>query len=583
MEQAVDNRACDSVGIDLGTTNSSIAYLNKQMIPVVVLNEEGKSSVPSVVFFDDEEIHIGDIALMNAKTDAERVVQFIKVRMGTNWRKTFQGDVHSPESISAIILKHLLLMAKPEIGLSQKAVITVPAYFDDKRRQATQDAGKIAGLDVTATLNEPMAALLAYGLHREVANETNEQHRKQNVLVYDLGGGTFDVTVVEVTPTEIRELATDGNRELGGKDWDQALIQYIADEFRKQHKIDLLKELEEPQLLQARQDLQIACEEAKQLLSKRRETSVRIFAFGQEHKTTVTREQFNQMTRSLLGSTIITAEKVLSEANLEWRKISRILLVGGSTLMPAVKDELKQLTGSPLEVRVNPLNAVALGASVYAHILECGEELTTVNLRDQKTTETTPTQAGPDKPRTPPTQRPEPRKKVVIPAEPLPAVRFVTAHGVGIKVLDANGTEFINKVLIGKNSRVPQTSPPFRTQLDKPSQPGSYVKLEITQGDSTEVDLVETLGEVRIEGFPPRTKPSRASATTAITEFVSTTLKFDEKGRLQVSAEYEDTATKRKQFVRTTLDVEGCLKKEEAEQHRQHMENVIIPRLYQPE
>ena len=225
-------RACESVGIDLGTTYSAMAFMDPNMVPRMVINAKGQSIIPSVVYFDEDEVLVGEAALENAEIEAEHVAQFIKVHMGEAWRKTYRGHEHTPESISAIILGHLAKQATQQIGPVKKAVITVPAFFNEKRRRATQQAGEIAGLEVIGTLNEPMAATLAYGLHR-----LNEE---QIVAVYDLGGGTFDVTIVKISPDEITELATKGNRELGGKDWDKALVEHVAVDFMNAHGVDPL-------------------------------------------------------------------------------------------------------------------------------------------------------------------------------------------------------------------------------------------------------------------------------------------------------------------------------------------------------
>ena len=237
----MNERACEAVGIDLGTTYSSLAFMDNSLMPRVVPDSSGQTVMPSVVFFDGNEIIVGEMALQQAKLCADRVVQFVKVHMGDPWRKEILGRVHTPESISAMILGQLVKEAEPQIGPISKAVITVPAYFTEKRRRATQQAGEIAGLEVIGTLNEPLAATLAYGLHHT--------DQTQVVVVYDLGGGTFDVTVVRISPNMLEELATAGNRQLGGRDWDQALIDHVANDFQRAHGQDLRRDA------QAMQDL----------------------------------------------------------------------------------------------------------------------------------------------------------------------------------------------------------------------------------------------------------------------------------------------------------------------------------------
>jgi molecular chaperone DnaK len=245
------------------------------MTPRVVSDSSGRAVTPSVVFFDDEEIIVGEIALEQAKAHADRAVQFIKVHMGDPWRREFLGREHTPESISAMILGQLVKEAEPQIGPVGKAVITVPASFTEKRRRATQQEGEIAGLEVIGTFNEPMAATLAYGLHHA--------SREQIVLVYDLGGGTFDVTVVRISPSELEELATSGNRQFGGRDWDRVLVDFVVDDFHKAHGADLRADE------QAMQDLRFECEHAKRRLTQMKRTTIRVHAAGRDHAVDVRR------------------------------------------------------------------------------------------------------------------------------------------------------------------------------------------------------------------------------------------------------------------------------------------------------
>jgi len=286
MSSVERQRGCQAVGIDLGTTYSSLAYLDSQLTPRIVADSSGQSVMPSVVFFDDQEVIVGELALQQARLRADRVVQFIKVQMGEAWRREFNGHVHTPESISAIILGQLLREAEPQIGPVASAVITVPAYFTEKRRRATQQAGEIAGLNVIGMLNEPMAATLAYGLYRSTG--------EQVAVVYDLGGGTFDVTVVRIRPDDLEELATCGNRQLGGRDWDQCLIDMVADDFQRRHGRD-------PRTLpQALQDLHLECERAKRRLGRLEKTAIRLHAFDHDHAVELTRAQFEALTAHLV-------------------------------------------------------------------------------------------------------------------------------------------------------------------------------------------------------------------------------------------------------------------------------------------
>lgn len=535
---AMSERACQSVGIDLGTTYSSLAYMDSQMTPRVVSDSSGQTVVPSVLFFDDQEIIVGDIALQHAKLRADRVVQFVKVHMGDDWKRDIGGRIHTPESLSALILAHMVREAEPQIGEIPSAVITVPAFFTEKRRRATEQAGAIAGLDVLATLNEPMAAAIAYGL-----NKDNKEH---TALVYDLGGGTFDVTVVRISPTELEELATCGNRQLGGKDWDQCLIDHVLHQFEREHKADPRQDL------QAIQDLQIACERAKRQVSKMARTSVRFSALGRESNVTISREDFADMTAHLVQLTRLTTEMVLSDVGLTWKDISKVILVGGSTQMPTVRQMLRSVSGREPDIGVNPVLAVALGAAAYAHMLETGRAPKAI-LRKKSVAdvEERPPEEAPvaiDTPAIPPDHSP------VLP----PNIRFVTAHGVGIRTRQPDGQR-VNHVLISKHQRVPASATGrFRT---RGANPGSArrIRIEVTQGDTTDIELAELLGIGSIEGLP---------VGEAEGQPVEVNLSFDSQGRLHLYAVYVNTG----QALRMTLDIPGGLKEEEVQQYRRYME-----------
>lgn len=597
-------RACESVGIDLGTTYSSLAYLDSQLTPRIVPDSNGQTVTPSVVYFGDDEIIVGELALQQAKLDADRVAQFIKVHMGDDWRKEYGKHVHTPESLSAIILGYLVREAEPQIGPIRKAVITVPAYFTEKRRRATQQAGEIAGLEVIGTLNEPMAATLAYGLHRHDG--------EQFAVIYDLGGGTFDVTVVRITPDEIQELATNGNRQLGGRDWDQALIDFVAEDFCKTHGAD-------PRTLpQAAQDLQLECESAKRRLSKLPKTAVRLHAFGHDHVTEITRQQFESLTVPLLQSTKLTMELALEDAGLTWNRISRVVLVGGSTHMPAVRAMLKDTCGFPPDTGVNPVTAVALGAAIYAHMLETGHELKTLHpaapvsgqppaglsedlleadlpvvelIAESGSASPTDSKASGSKhdDEPPPLKfdtseelatftKPQPhtaepapgsRLRQDVPGSPyrLPKVMFVTAHGVGLKVRSGQGWK--NSVLIAKNTPVPARVTKRYVTAER-SHGRAHLKLEVTQGDTPHVELAEVLGTGRIEGFPPNEPAGQP---------VDVSLEFDVQGRLHIRALYVNTGRE----MEWSLDIPGGLRSEEVREHREFLQKAGFLRVYSPD
>lgn len=559
-------RAGESVGIDLGTTYSSLAYMDSNLLPRIVQDSSGSGVIPSVIYFDEAGVVVGEVALQQSKYHAERTVQFIKVHMGDRWEQRFHGHVHTPESLSAIILRNLLREAEPQIGPVRSAVITVPAYFTERRRLATQQAGEIAGLEILGTLNEPMAATLAYGLHR--------QGEEQLVVVYDLGGGTFDVTIVRIAPDEIEELAINGNRQLGGRDWDKRLIDFIADEFQKAHQINPRTDL------QAMQNLRLECELAKRRLSGMLRTPLVLHACGREYITEVTRQQFEELTAGLLHTTQVITELALDDAGLDWSQISRVVLVGGSTKMPAVRQMLKQTSGLDPDVEVNPVLAVALGAAIYAHTLDTGGVLKPIRRLSVEEEEAEPEPVGqaPDEPRGEPVPtvdagEPSPGIDETVEyfgppaAETVPKVRFVTAHGVG--VLARAGEEWKNVVLIPRNTQVPASaSRQFVTA--SATGGGTYVKIEITQGDTPEPELAEVLGTGRIAEFPRNEPPGQP---------VDVIMEFNPEGRLHIKAVYVNTG----QEIEMSLDIPDALRPEEVRKEKLHLDKTTYLNLFDPD
>ena len=524
-------RGCEAVGIDLGTTYSAMAYLDEQMTPRMVQDSSGQAVVPSVVFFDDEEVVVGDIALQQARMQSDRCAQFVKVHMGDDWKREFNGQTHTPESVSAIILAHLVREAEPQIGPISKAVITVPAYFTEKRRRATQQAGEIAGLEVIGTLNEPMSAALAFGLYRE--------DKEQVAVVYDLGGGTFDVTVVRISPNELTELATLGNRQLGGRDWDQALVNYVADDFKKQFNVDPRDDS------QAKQDLVIACEQAKRRLGRMNQTAVRLHALGHDHNCQVTRAEFESMTAPLLQATRLTTEMALQDADVKWDDVAKVVLVGGSTHMPKVREMLKEVSGQDPDTGVNPVLAVALGAAQYAHMLESGNAPTAVHQK----------QDDDAIPVDPEINIAGMKRQSDASVAAIPQVGFVTAHGVGVKALV--NKKKANVVLIRKNARVPcEVSKTFKTIPDANGQTRQRIPIEVTQGDTPQLDLAETLGRGQIEGIPGDDPPGQP---------VKVTMSFDQQGRLHVNSLYVNSG----QELNIELEIPGGLAEEQVQEYKE--------------
>ena len=349
------------IGIDLGTTNSCVAVMEGGE-PVVIANAEGNRTTPSVVAFSKTgERMVGQVAKRQAVTNHDRTVASIKRRMGSDYKVDIDGKKYTPQEISAMILQKLKADAEAYLGGTvTEAVITVPAYFNDAQRQATKDAGKIAGLDVKRIINEPTAAALAYGVDKEA---------EQKVMVYDLGGGTFDVSILDIGDGVIEVLATNGNTHLGGDDFDECVMNYLVSEFKKAEGIDLSNDKV------AMQRLKEAAEKAKIELSGVTSTNINLpyitaDATGPKHlDVTLTRAKFNELTAHLVEATAGPVKQAMADAGLTANDISKVLLVGGSTRIPAVQDEVKKLTGKEGFKGINPDECVAVGAAIQGGVL----------------------------------------------------------------------------------------------------------------------------------------------------------------------------------------------------------------------
>ncbi len=360
------------IGIDLGTTNSCVAVMEGGK-PVVIPNAEGSRTTPSVVAFTkDGERLVGQVAKRQAVTNPERTVISIKRQMGTSHKINIDGKEYTPQDISAMILTRMKESAEAYLGETvTQAVITVPAYFNDSQRQATKDAGRIAGLEVMRIINEPTAASLAYGLDKE---------GNQKILVYDLGGGTFDVSILDIGDGVFEVRATNGNTHLGGDDFDERIIDYIAESFKKENGIDLKQDRI------AYQRLKEAAEKAKIELSGTMTANINLpfitaDATGPKHlDMTLTRAKFEELTRDLVDATIEPMRKALSDANLTYDQIDKIILVGGSTRIPAVQEAVKKVTGKEPFKGINPDECVAIGAAIQGGVL--GGEVKDVLLLD---------------------------------------------------------------------------------------------------------------------------------------------------------------------------------------------------------
>ncbi len=482
-----------TVGIDLGTTNSVVAVLEGGE-PTVIANAEGSRTTPSIVGFTKSgERLVGTSAKRQAVVNPDRTIISIKRKMGTNDRVTVDGTNYSPEQISAMILQKLKTDAEAYLGDKvDKAVITVPAYFNDAQRNATKDAGRIAGLEVLRIINEPTAAALAYGLDKK-KNET--------ILVYDLGGGTFDVSVLDVGDGVFEVRSTAGDTHLGGDDWDQRIVDFVADEFRKDQGIDLRKDK------QALQRLREAAEKAKIELSNVTQTNVNLpfitaDAEGPKHlDVTLTRARFEELTRDLLDRTVEPFDRSLKDAGTEASKVDEIILVGGSTRMPQVQELVKRLGGGKEPNRsVNPDEVVAIGAAIQAGVL--GGEVKDVVLLD------------------------------------------VTPLSLGIQTLGDMFTK-----LIERNTTIPtRKSETFSTAADGQTA----VDVVVYQGERQMASQNKLLGRFQLTGIPP--------APRGVPQ-VEVTFDIDANGIVNVSA--KDRATSKEQ--RITISGQGTLDKSEVE------------------
>lgn len=469
------------LGIDLGTTFSAVACMDENNTPQIIPNLEGKRTMPSVVLFESGEVIVGEEAKQNSVVNPLNVCQLIKRQMGD---KQFlfitedNPDGFTPEEVSAMILRELKKAAEQSLGQEiAKAVITVPAYFSDAQRKATQDAGKIANLDVVGIINEPTAAAIAYCY--------KGSHTRQTVLVFDFGGGTFDVTILTLENNrEIEIIATDGENNLGGFDFDNEIMEMVTDAFEENHNIDLYEDTA------ALQELRGRAEQAKISLSSKTKTTLAMRSQGATVKLEITREEFEKRTKEYVDTAQNIMEKALNASGRQWSDLDKIILVGGSSRIPAVQEMIERVTGIVPSHELHPDEAVAMGAACYASILDT----------DAKPTD----------------------NAIAV------KVSDVNSHSVGI-VLHGNGLPF-NQVLIPKNTKIPTV----KTHDVSPTSEGQTGYLiQITEGESRDISEVTIIGEAQIETDPMSVKDNQAVEAFCDTSgIIHVTLSNKDTGKL---------------------------------------------------
>ena len=471
------------IGIDLGTTNSCVAVMEGGK-PTVITNAEGSRTTPSVVAFTKTgERLVGEPAKRQAVTNADKTISSIKRHMGTDYRVTIDDKKYSPQEISAMILQKLKADAENYLGEKvTEAVITVPAYFNDAQRQATKDAGKIAGLDVKRIINEPTAAALAYGLDNE---------NEQKIMVYDLGGGTFDVSIIEIGDGVIEVLSTAGNNRLGGDDFDQKIADYMLAEFKRTEGVDLSNDK------MALKRIKEAAEKAKKELSSSTTTNINLpfitaTADGPKHfDMNLTKAKFDELTHDLVEKTAEPVRRALSDAGLNASELSKVLLVGGSTRIPAVQDKVKQLTGHEPSKTLNPDECVALGASVQGGKLAGDAGAGDILLLD---------------------------------VTPL-SLSIETMGGIATRLIERNTT------IPTKKSQIFSTAADNQTAVD----------INVVQGERQFAKDNKSLGQFRLDGIPP--------ARRGVPQ-IEVTFDIDANGIVNVSA--KDLGTGKEQHITIT-------------------------------
>ncbi len=502
-----------AVGIDLGTTFSAVAKLDDLGRPQTLINAEGDKLTPSVLLFEGTNVVIGKEAVKAMGTDWEMIAECPKRDLGHRmFHKVLGGRQYPPEALEAWILNKLREDTRKQIGDFEKVVVTVPAYFDEVRRKCTQDAGYIAGFDVMDIINEPTSAAIAFGFQQGFLSSDGNSGPLQRILVYDLGGGTFDVTVMEIDGNEYRALATDGDVQLGGRDWDQRLVDYVTEAFIRQHGLDPREDANTHGLLWRE------CEDAKRTLSARMKASIACHYQGRAVRVEVSRQQFEEMTQDLLDRTAFTTRQTLQAAGLQWNDIHRVLLVGGSTRMPAVLEMLKQLSGKEPDSSVSPDEAVAHGAALHAGLLLVKFGGKSPNFK----------------------------------------IKNVNSHSLGVVATDRKTKRSRNAILVPRNTPLPVTAKRvFKTQ----KQGQRSILVQIVEGESASPDDCVQLGKCTV-----RDLPSNLPAGTPI----EVRFKYRENGRLTVAVRVEGTD----KLLKHDITRENSLSKDQLDSWRKYISGI---------
>jgi molecular chaperone DnaK len=465
------------VGIDLGTTFSVIAYLDPQGRPVTVVNAEGELSTPSAVFLDPAGAVVGTEALKAGEAEPERLASYPKRDMGRDaYHQPVRGEQLPPEVLQALILRKLKADAEARLGPLRQAVITVPAYFNEPRRKATQDAGRMAGWEVLDILNEPTAAAIAYGVQSGFLAAAGAGDRAETFLVYDLGGGTFDVTLMRIEGKCFSVLGTAGDVELGGLDWNQRLLDHVADKFNEQFGTDPRSDHAATERLRAE------VEQVKRSLSARPAVTLSYTFAGHHLRLPITREEFEGMTGDLLDRTAWTLRRLMREARLNYSDLTRLLISGGATRMPMVTALLEQETGLAVDRSLSPDEAVAHGAAIYAHSLVRGDQGLGLTVRN------------------------------------------VNAHDLGVLGVEKSTGKRRRHIMIPRNTPLPATNK-HRFTTFRDSQPS--VAVHVVEGGDASGTGATQIGKCVVAGLPPKLPKNTV---------IEVTFRYTADGRLEVQA-----------------------------------------------